>query len=196
MNSLFQFNRRRSKRRGKLFFRLMQQALSTPPATYDTMVKRPKPATQPALGKLSERDTQLAAFEYRQAEEIRDAFQRHQVPYLFIGKSGAILLGFPDTTQDADPFLDKAPLPASCARSARSWFPLDRSASPGDGPRQGLRTAQKWPLRFGPAPSPEYAGRFQSLSFRLEPPFSPYAFASSSWPRNSTGTNSRLRSPV
>jgi transposase-like protein len=42
----FRFNRRRSKSRGKLFFRLMQQAVHTPPATYDTMVKRPKPATQ------------------------------------------------------------------------------------------------------------------------------------------------------
>ena len=41
-------------------------------------------------------------FEYRQAEEIRDAFQRHGAQYLFLGKSGAILLGFPDTTQDAD----------------------------------------------------------------------------------------------
>jgi len=42
----FRFNRRKSKSRGKLFFRLMQQAVSTPPATYDTMVKHPKPATQ------------------------------------------------------------------------------------------------------------------------------------------------------
>ena len=40
----FRFNRRRSKSRGKLFFRLMQQAVSTPPATYDIMVKRSKPA--------------------------------------------------------------------------------------------------------------------------------------------------------
>ena len=47
-------------------------------------------------------------FEYAQAEEIRDAFARHGVRYLFIGKSGAILLGFPDTTQDADIFVDKA----------------------------------------------------------------------------------------
>ena len=46
-------------------------------------------------------------FEYAQAEEIRDAFSRHSVRYLFIGKSGAILLGFPDTTQDADVFLEK-----------------------------------------------------------------------------------------
>ena len=51
----------------------------------------------------------MAAFEYRQAEEIRDAFRRNGVRYLFLGKSGAILLGFPDTTQDADVFVDKSP---------------------------------------------------------------------------------------
>lgn len=50
----------------------------------------------------------MAAFEYRQAEEIRDAFSRHAVRYLFLGKSGAILLGFPDTTQDADLFVEKS----------------------------------------------------------------------------------------
>lgn len=50
----------------------------------------------------------MAAFEYRQAEEIRDAFDRHGVRYLFIGKSGAILLGFPDTTQDADVFVERS----------------------------------------------------------------------------------------
>lgn len=48
-------------------------------------------------------------FEYAQAEEIRDAFDRRGVLYLFIGKSGAILLGYPDTTQDADLFVDKTP---------------------------------------------------------------------------------------
>jgi hypothetical protein len=53
------------------------------------------------------------AFEYRQAEEIRDVFAIHAVRYLFIGKSGAILLGFPDTTQDADLFVDKSP--ANCS---------------------------------------------------------------------------------
>lgn len=51
----------------------------------------------------------MGAFEYRQAAEIRDALSRHGVKYLFIGKSGAILLGFPDTTQDADLFVDKSP---------------------------------------------------------------------------------------
>lgn len=46
-------------------------------------------------------------FEYAQAEEVRDALARHGVRYLFIGKSGAILLGYPDTTQDADLFVAK-----------------------------------------------------------------------------------------
>jgi hypothetical protein len=50
----------------------------------------------------------MAAFEYRQAEEVRDAFSKWGVRYLFFGKSGAILLGFPDTTQDADLFVEKS----------------------------------------------------------------------------------------
>jgi hypothetical protein len=51
----------------------------------------------------------MGAFEYRQAQDIRDAFARNDVRYLFIGKSGAILLGFADTTQDADVYLEKTP---------------------------------------------------------------------------------------
>ena len=39
-------------------------------------------------------------------------FARLGVRYLFLGKSGAILLGFPDTTQDADLFVEKSP--ANC----------------------------------------------------------------------------------
>lgn len=50
----------------------------------------------------------MAAFDYRQALEVRDAFARHGVRYLFIGKSGAILLGYPDTTQDADLFVERS----------------------------------------------------------------------------------------
>jgi hypothetical protein len=50
----------------------------------------------------------MAAFEYRQAEEIRDVFAAEGVRYLFLGKSAAILLGFPDTTQDADLYVDKS----------------------------------------------------------------------------------------
>ena len=51
----------------------------------------------------------MAEFEYRQAQEIRDAFARRGVRYLFLGKSAAILLGFPDTTQDVDLFPMKSP---------------------------------------------------------------------------------------
>ena len=47
-------------------------------------------------------------FEYRQAQEVRDAFARAAVRYLFLGKSGAILLGYPDTTQDAVLFVEKS----------------------------------------------------------------------------------------
>lgn len=50
----------------------------------------------------------MGVFEYRQAQEVRDAFARHACRYLFIGKSGAILLGYPDTTQDADLFVAKS----------------------------------------------------------------------------------------
>ena len=60
----------------------------------------------------------MAAFEYRQAEEVRDSFARHGVRYLFLGKSGAILLGFPDTTQDAVLFVDRTP--ANCAALVRA----------------------------------------------------------------------------
>lgn len=51
----------------------------------------------------------MAAFEYRQAEELRQAFAHQGVQYLFLGKSAAILLGFPDTTQDVDVFPKKSP---------------------------------------------------------------------------------------
>ena len=35
----FRFNRRKSRSRGKLFYRLMQQALNTSPRSYESMVK-------------------------------------------------------------------------------------------------------------------------------------------------------------
>ena len=70
----------------------------------------------------------MGAFEYRQAEEIRDAFVRHGVRYLFLGKSGAILLGFPDTTQDADLFLAKTPENGRSAVAALRALGFDLSA--------------------------------------------------------------------
>ena len=37
-----------------------------------------------------------------QAQQVAAAFARHAVDYMFLGKSGAILLGYPGTTQDVD----------------------------------------------------------------------------------------------
>jgi hypothetical protein len=50
-----------------------------------------------------------AVFRPVQAEEIAGAFDEEGVDYLFIGKSGAILLGYPGTTQDVDIFPDRSP---------------------------------------------------------------------------------------
>jgi len=60
----------------------------------------------------------MPAFDYRQAQEVRDAFARRGVRYLFIGKSAAILLGFPDTTQDADVFPQRSPENGAALASA------------------------------------------------------------------------------
>jgi hypothetical protein len=43
-----------------------------------------------------------------QAEELADVFAYEGVDYLFIGKSAAILLGYPDTSQDIDVFLPRS----------------------------------------------------------------------------------------
>jgi len=47
-------------------------------------------------------------FEYTQAEEIRDAFARLGVRYLFLG-FGAVLLGYTDTTPEAELFVEGSP---------------------------------------------------------------------------------------
>ena len=43
-------------------------------------------------------------FQLQQAVEVAETFAKHQVEFMFIGKSGAILLGYPATTQDVDLF--------------------------------------------------------------------------------------------
>ena len=43
-------------------------------------------------------------FSPAQVQQVAAAFAKHQVDYMFIGKSGAILLGYPGTTQDVDVF--------------------------------------------------------------------------------------------
>lgn len=49
----------------------------------------------------------MAAFEFKTAQELGRTLALHEVKYLFFGKSGAILLGYSDTTQDVDLFVDK-----------------------------------------------------------------------------------------
>jgi len=65
----------------------------------------------------------MPAFEYRPAQEIRDGFASTMFAFSSSASSGAILLGFPDTTQDADLFVEKSvdncrALVAACANSA------------------------------------------------------------------------------
>jgi hypothetical protein len=48
LRNLEQAGRRRSKSRGKLFFRLMQQAVGTSPKTYDTLIGGTKTAKRAA----------------------------------------------------------------------------------------------------------------------------------------------------
>jgi hypothetical protein len=43
-----------------------------------------------------------------QAQRVNRAFRKAGVDYLFIGKSGAILLGYPAVTQDVDLFVPKS----------------------------------------------------------------------------------------
>src|ERR1700741_973071 len=66
-----------------------------------------------------------------QAEELAEGFAAHGVDYLVIGKSGAILLGYPDTTQDVDVFLprslDNAERVLSALRAL--GFPLDAATT-------------------------------------------------------------------
>jgi len=49
----------------------------------------------------------MATFEFKSAQELGRVFAQHGVKYLFFGKSGAILLGYSDTTQDVDLYVDK-----------------------------------------------------------------------------------------
>jgi predicted nucleotidyltransferase len=47
-------------------------------------------------------------FQPEQAREVAEVFAKYKIEYLFIGKSGAILLGYPATTQDVDLFPEKS----------------------------------------------------------------------------------------
>ncbi len=89
----------------------------------------------------------MAAFEYRQAEEIAAAFARRGCRYLFIGKSGAVILGFPDTTQDADLFVEKTPENGQALVAALDDLGFKLSEAEADDIRRGKDFVQ---LKNGP----------------------------------------------
>ena len=54
----------------------------------------------------------MAVFEFRNAQDVGRVLKHHGVKYLFFGKSGAILMGYSDSTQDVDLYVEKEP--ANC----------------------------------------------------------------------------------
>jgi len=60
------------------------------------------------LSRLPARLMDRTPFNPLQAQEVAEAFNQADVEYLFIGKGGAILLGFPGTTQDVVVFPAKS----------------------------------------------------------------------------------------
>ena len=64
----------------------------------------------------------MAVFEFRNAQEIGRVSKDHCVKYLFFGKSGAILLGYSDTTQDVNLYVEKEA--ANCRKLAAALLEI------------------------------------------------------------------------
>jgi hypothetical protein len=77
----------------------------------------------------------MATFEFRNAQEIGRICGQYGVKYLFFGKSGAILLGYSDTTQDVDLYVEKQT--ANCAKLVGALVEL------------GFRLSERNNRRFG-----------------------------------------------
>lgn len=83
--------------------------------------------------------------EARPAPQDIDVFARQLVHSLFIGKSGAILLGFPDTTEDADLFVDKSPENCTALIAALREFKFTLTDAQSEDIRRGKDVAwQRW----------------------------------------------------
>ena len=67
-------------------------------------------------------------FQPEQAREIARAFAEERVEYVFIGKSAAVLMGFPAVTQDVDVFPQRSPENGAriVAALRRAGFDIDR----------------------------------------------------------------------
>ena len=69
-------------------------------------------------------------FRPEQARLVAQAFDKHGVEYLFIGKGGAILLGYPGATQDVEVFPRRSE--ANGRRIVAALLELGFSLSPAD----------------------------------------------------------------
>ena len=80
-----------------------------------------------------------------QAQEVAEAFNAAGVEYVFIGKSAAILLGFPGTTQDVDVFPAKSVENGERMVTAllQIGFELDDQHEGGDNVRKGFPATQE-----------------------------------------------------
>ena len=89
----------------------------------------------------------MGAISHQQVEDLRDALQRHDARYLFIGKTGAILHGFLDTTQDADLFVQKTVRNGNAVVNALQELGFDLTAQQRTEIRRGKDFVQ---LKNGP----------------------------------------------
>jgi hypothetical protein len=89
----------------------------------------------------------MAAFEFKNAQELGRVLKHHGVRYLFFGKSGAILLGYADTTQDVDLYVDKHR--ENCEKLATALLELDFRLT--DNEQEEIRRGKDFiQLRNGP----------------------------------------------
>ncbi len=86
-------------------------------------------------------------FNPAQAQEVAAAFATHEVDYMFIGKSGAILLGYPGTTQDVDVYPRKDPSNGARIVAALKDLGFDLDSNIQDEIVRGKDFVQ---LKFGP----------------------------------------------
>lgn len=87
---------------------------------------------------------------------------RRRVEYLFLGKTGAVLQGFPDTTQDADLFVERTPETGAALTEGlrQPWFSIGEgeAADIRRGRHSTRRTARAFPAG-ATSPATSSAGR-------------------------------------
>ncbi|HXJ97173.1 MAG TPA: hypothetical protein VMT20_30410 [Terriglobia bacterium] len=89
----------------------------------------------------------MPTFEFKNAQDLARVFATHGVRHLFFGKSGAILHGFSDTTQDMDLYVEKESGNAEKLADALSELGFRLTEKEQDEVRRGKGLIQ---LRNGP----------------------------------------------